>query len=242
MQTSTEPGLATAAPHPGLGPGERLWRGVRRFGLLGALRRAARLITRTIAQAVYVDERHIWYALALDPPPSADPLPDGFRLRRADRADAARLEDLPTIGRAEAIRRLDEGAELWLVERAEGAALACWIFHGRTPVLAARGGWLDLPPDTACLEDTITSPHCRGRGLAPLAWLLIAAQLGRQGLVTLVTKVAEDNQPSRRAVEKAGFRASASMTLRRFGPVERVAVTPCLRDRISGFLVARLVR
>jgi RimJ/RimL family protein N-acetyltransferase len=118
-------------------------------------------------------------------------------------------------------------------------AFACTIFRERTPTIAARGGWLDLPADTVCLEDSGTSPDFRGRGVAPGAWTAIADALAERGFKTMLTKVAIDNEPSRRAVVKAGFGEAADMRLRRLGPFRRVAMTP-LGAPGAEFLIALL--
>ncbi len=104
------------------------------------------------------------------------------------------------------------------------AAFSCWVFHGRAPVLAARGGWLALPPGVVCLEDSVTNPDYRGRGIAPAAWGGIAATLHARGLTSLITKVAVDNAPSRKACLKAGFVEVGTMRLTRVGPRYRVVV------------------
>jgi RimJ/RimL family protein N-acetyltransferase len=119
---------------------------------------------------------------------------------------------------------MDEGAALWIVTEGDRLAFACWIFRDRTPVWAARGGALELPGDIGCLGDSHASPDFRGRGVAPAAWSGIADHYQGVGLRALMTKVAEDNQPSRRAVEKAGFRAAARMHVDKHGWTTRVQV------------------
>ncbi len=60
---------------------------------------------------------------------------------------------------------------------------------------AARGGWLSLPEGTVCLEDSVTSPDYRGRGVAPAAWSQIAAAAAEDGYATMVTKVRRPTRP-----------------------------------------------
>jgi L-amino acid N-acyltransferase YncA len=108
----------------------------------------------------------------------------------------------------------------------------CWIYNGRAPVAAARGGWLELPPGVACLEDSVTAASHRGRGIAPRAWDQIAVALRKRGVATMITKVEVDNAPSRRAVEKAGFVGVAVQRMARTGPRVRVDVT--VQDEARG--------
>jgi GNAT superfamily N-acetyltransferase len=223
-------------------PFARIERGVRRFGVGGSLARAAALAWETARHCVYLRERHLWYALDLHESRPSVALPDGFTLTRARKADLALLEGLPTIGRSEGARRLADGADLWLVLDGDQAAFACWIFRERTPVLAARGGWLPLPAGTVCLEDSVTAAAYRGRGLAPAAWSAIAAQLSHENIAIMLTKVAEENAASRRAVEKAGFQSTAIMSLRRVGGRSRVDVSPCHPGSVFAFLAAALSR
>jgi RimJ/RimL family protein N-acetyltransferase len=81
-----------------------------------------------------------------------------------------------------------------------------------------------LAPGTACLEDSVTASAARGRGVAPGAWTAIAEGLAAEGVRRLITKVEVDNIPSRRAVEKVGFRAVSLMDFVRVGGRGRTRV------------------
>ena len=221
---------------------DRARRGLRRFGVAGSIRRLASSAGASLSRALYVHERHVWYALDLTAPVSQAACSSGFDLVQATVDDVALLEELPTIGVSEARERQAAGAVLWLVREGPQVAFACWIFRGRTPVFAARRGWLSLPAHTVCLEDSVTSPAYRGRGLAGAAWAEIARALQRQHVATIITKVADDNTASRRAVEKAGFEAIAMMTLIRRGLRSRVTLVPSRRTPLTAFLEAALAR
>lgn len=172
----------------------------------------------------YLDEHHVWYVLDLANVPELT-LADGYALRRVE--DGAKLERVLIDVRPEIARsRLSEGHQLWVVERGAEPAFNCFIFFGQTPVRAAAGRSLALPPDTVCLEDSVTAAAHRGHGIAGAAWSAIARGLHQDGLKVLITKVAVDNVPSRKAVEKVAFVAAEVMHLRRRGVVEHVAVEP----------------
>lgn len=176
---------------------------------------------RRVAARLYLREDHVWYALALDSVKQARELPAGLEFGQAKASDAA-LAAQHDRGAEQVERQLNDGHELWIVRENDRAAFSCWIYIGRAPAIAAAGGWFAVPPGSVCLEDSITSPDFRGRGVAPAAWERIAAHARTQGADTMVTKVAQDNVPSCKAVSKAGFKEVAAMRLIRIGPRRRV--------------------
>jgi ribosomal protein S18 acetylase RimI-like enzyme len=185
----------------------------------------ARIAGRRAARRFRADESHIWYGLDLNGDRPRRDLPDGLELRRATDADLGSAERLPGAEPATAMRRgLSQGHELWVVCEGDRMAFVCWVHLSTAPVLAAPGGQLELPEGVACLEDSVTSPDYRGRGVAPGAWCGIADALAATGYTSMVTKVETDNVPSRRAVEKAGFREIATMRLARRWPTTRVSL------------------
>jgi ribosomal protein S18 acetylase RimI-like enzyme len=184
-------------------------------------------VARRVSQKAVLREQHIWYSLDLNGERPRRPLPEGFDLHLATAADAGSVAQLPNQPAIDEVRtRIDDSADVYMVREAGKPAFACTIFRERTPTVAARGGWLELPDDTVCLEDSGTSPDFRGRGVAPGAWSTIADDLAERGFKIMLTKVAVDNEPSRKAVVKAGFAEAADMRLRRIGPFRRVALSP----------------
>jgi len=97
------------------------------------------------------------------------------------------------------------GNHLWLVLHGTTVAFACWIFRRRMPMGEAQDGWLRMPPGTVFLEHSVTSADFRGLGIAPGAWSGIARRLQGEGLVTLLTKVTEDNVATHKSLAKVGF-------------------------------------
>jgi GNAT superfamily N-acetyltransferase len=200
---------------------------VERYGFGGVVHRAAILAGRSARQFVSMREQHVWYRLMVgDSSRPRVALGCDLTLVRAGIDDLWLLEQLPAVGAFKARLRLASRAQLWLVRDGDRAAFSCWTFAERAPVLAARGGWLGLPPAVVVLEESVTSPDYRGRNIAPAAWSGIADQLASEGVTMMITKVAEDNIASRRAVEKAGFREGAIMRARRLGPSWHVAIEP----------------
>jgi L-amino acid N-acyltransferase YncA len=92
-------------------------------------------------------------------------------------------------------------------------------------MLSAPGGMLRLPLGAVCVEDSVTAPGNRGRGVAPGALRTLAAELQRQGATSLLTKIDETNTPSRRAAAKIGFKEIGTMHFRRVGPWRRTTMT-----------------
>jgi GNAT superfamily N-acetyltransferase len=211
---------------------------VQRHGVAGLVS----VVANRLVSLAFLDEHHVWYVLDLTR--RADlPLADGYELRRVEAVSA--LEQVLIDVRFDVARaRLKEGNQLWVVDREGEPAFNCFIFFDQTPVRAASTRSLVLPPGTACLEDSVTSADHRGRGIAGAAWSLIATELRENGVEVLVTKVAVENAPSRKAVEKAGFLPAAVMHLRRRGFVEHVEVErePAALTPASGAAIDALSR
>jgi ribosomal protein S18 acetylase RimI-like enzyme len=202
----------------GRSPIDRATTALRRNGFAGTMAIGG----RRMRGVVHLAEEHVWYGLSLGGELPSRPLPDGFELIRAtldDLALAAQVDKEPQ----HAAEVLAAGHDLWLVRSGDRAAFSCWTYRGSAPALAARGGWFALPPGTVCMEDSVTNPEFRGMGIAPAAWVGLAEALAADGVQTIVTKVAVDNVPSRKACEKAGFQEIAIMHLRRLGLRRRVS-------------------
>lgn len=185
-----------------MGALERVHRAVRRYGVRGTGRRAAELAL----ERVHDRRSHVWYQLELGRERPRRELAAGLVLVEGTVAELPALDALWAIDPAEARRRLGAEGRLWLVLDGEAPAFSCWTFVGRTPLRAARGGWLALPDDTTCLEESMTAAAFRGRGVAPAAWTGILDRLEAEGRFRrIVTAVEEENTASRKAVEKVGF-------------------------------------
>jgi len=196
----------------------RVWR---RDGLAAALVRMWE-ITRG---RLYLREDHVWYQLDVAAERPRRELPPEVRLARAGLEQAGRVEELGQSA-AVARRRHAEGNALWLALDGDELLFGCWTFSRRAPVLAANGGWLELPAGIACLEDSATLPAARGRGFAPGSWTAIADRLAADGCTAMITKVGVENTASRKAVAKAGFREIGVMRLRRYGARTRATLEP----------------
>jgi GNAT superfamily N-acetyltransferase len=202
----------------------------------------ARIAAYRVRRLVVVDETHIWLALELGRKRPRRELAEGFVLRRASEADLGAVERLPDVGSAAALRReLARGHDLWLVAAGGRVAFACWVHHEEAPVFAARGRVLRLPPGVCCLEDSATSPEFRGRGVAPAAWSSIATSVEAAGYTVMITKIESDNEPSARALEKAGFAAIARMHFVRRWPHDHVTLSE-IQGSVGRELAERLAR
>ena len=171
---------------------------------------------------VYLAEAHVWYQLDLARTARAE----RSRTRSGSCAPATTSSAAPSrwaSGIEEVRQRRAQGNDLWLAADDGGPLFRCWIYRRRAPVLAAPGGWLELPQDSVCLEDSATTARARGRGIAPGAWTAIADSLEAEGVARMITKVGVDNEASRRAVVKSGFREVGVMRLVKTGPRKRTS-------------------
>jgi RimJ/RimL family protein N-acetyltransferase len=196
-----------------------------------------RAIGRRLRKLAYLREEHVWYERDLRRPGPLE-LPRGLRL---ERTGLDQVELVKVFGQdvEQARSRLAAGNDIWLVLEDEQPLFLCFTFRAATPVIAAADGTLELPEGSACLEDAVTVPEARGRGIASAAWSTIGDELGRAGLSTLVAKVETDNGASRRVAEKAGLNPVAVMQHERTGVRQRTAVRP-LGGRLGDELTARL--
>ncbi len=197
---------------------------VRRHGPLETARLGLGAAHRAIAPALSLHETHVWYELTLADAPAPPPR-DDLEVRRANPGELHLLNRIPATGVHRAVALLARGGSLWLAFRDGRPAFSCWTWREHAPVGAARRGWLELPDGVACLEDSVTAAAFRGQGVAPAAWAAVVDALRREGARTLITKVGEDNAPSRRAVQKAGFAEVATMRTDRTWPRCRVEVS-----------------
>ena len=197
-----------------------------------------RAIGRRLRKLAYLREEHVWYERDLG---MAGP---GLELQRGLQLVKARLDEVELLSAfgqnvAQARKRLVAGNDIWLVFEDEEPVFLCFTFRTATPVIAAAGGKLELPPGSVCLEDAVTAPGARGRGIASAAWSTIAEELGKAGFSTLVAKVEAGNAASRRVAEKAGFSPIAVMQHERTVVSRRTEVKP-LGGRLGHELAARL--
>ena len=192
---------------------QRLGRAHRSIGDHG-ITGVVRLALKAAREAILPRQHHIWYVLDLDGTRPESRVPEGFTLENP--TDLTAFDQLGAGGLAEAHSRVAAGGSPWLLVEDDRVAFACWILPF-VPTRAASGGHLQLPDEMRCLEYSITLESYRGRGLAPAAWNAIADALEADGCRQLTTKVGVDNAPSRRAVEKVGFREVAVVSLRRRG-------------------------
>jgi hypothetical protein len=211
---------------------------LRRHGLRETI---DRVITR-IRTKLYLDETHVWYELVLATDRPRPALRPGLELIRARADDLSLLEELPTVSTLEGRLRMEGGNDLWLVLDGRQPVFACWTFSNSAPVEAATNGRLDLKPEIAYLENSVTSPSYRGRGpIAPAAWSQLADRLEKVGVKAMITKVEEDNKVMRWAIVKSGFREIAVMHFRRRGLRERTAVRVGT-DATARWLAGQLAR
>lgn len=189
-------------------------------------------------------KRRIWYALDLsEARDDVSGCANGIEVLRCDSASISAVPRSSRAGGLSSLRRLVRGeAELWIARNGGIAVASVWAFRGRTPVLAAPGGWLRLPAGHACLQDAVTAPPYRGQRIAADLWMRVAENLAADGVQTVLLQIGEDNRAAVRAAEKAGFRPLATMVLQRRWLRARVRVSGRGGASAPGFLLEQLAR
>jgi hypothetical protein len=182
-------------------------------------------VVQRARERVYFVRTWVWYELPLGADRPQASLPPGLVLTRGGAGEASLLNELPNGNEWRARRWLGAGNDLWVVLDEGRPVFACMIFHGSTPMRAARRGWLPLPPDIVCLEASSTSTSYRGRGpIGSAAWSQIADRLEKTGAKSIITHCGEENKVMRWAIVRSGFRQIATVHLRRVGLQQRVTV------------------
>lgn len=152
---------------------------------------------------------------------------------------AARAEDGPLYARgigtdsaATFAARLTDATRCWLVLHEGRIAHATWT---TTAAAWTRevGRFFCPPPGDGYIYESFTSPAVRGRGIYPLALRHILARLGAEGITRMWVGVEADNEPSIRAITKAGFEVAFEISYRRrfgrltLGPPEGPLAPDC---------------
>jgi RimJ/RimL family protein N-acetyltransferase len=160
---------------------------------------------------------YVWLELDLSARDRPRPeLAGGCALRAGGPADVEEMSELRhehvTTMTADLVeRRMRAGNALWLaISHDERVASSCWVFPDALPV---HGPHLRLPPSSVAIEDVVSAPWARGRGIAPATWSLLGTLYAERGARTVLAKVDATNVPSRRAFAKAGFREVARMRI-----------------------------
>jgi GNAT superfamily N-acetyltransferase len=207
--------------------------GLSQRGVAGMLGQAA----LRVRERVSLHEEHYWYELRLALLPDLPPLEPPLRFVVASGVELALFAELGQ-NVATARRRVEAGETPLLVLDGEQPAFGCWIISTEIPTPAAPKGKLTLPDGSVCLEDSVTHPQQRGRGLTVKALIAIVAYLREIGVQSMITKVPCENTAARKAALGNGFQEIARVQLDRIGPRRRVAVE-VLNDAPTGAYLAR---
>jgi hypothetical protein len=121
------------------------------------------------------------------------------------------------------------------------SVLSCWVHRDRMPAFTGQGSWFRLPSGTVGLEDAAV-PSVARLTAPPSAWSCMAAALASQGAAAVLTKAEESDLSERRAIERAGFRAVASMEVERVGVRSWLEFRPYSAGGIGAALALQLSR
>ena len=129
----------------------------------------------------------------------------GLSFRRAEPADAERYaRDVGTDSARTFKARLAPDVMCFIVEDGDRLLHASWV--------TTSGAWtreiqalLAPPPGDAYVYESFTRADARGRGIYPFALAGMLTYLAEAGITRVWVGVESSNEPSRRAIAKAGF-------------------------------------
>lgn len=146
------------------------------------------------------------------------PLPDGARgllLRRLGPADAGTYaRSIGTDSETSFRMRLSDGQRCYVVEDAGTVLHASWVTTTAAWTREIRS-FVCVQPGDAYVFESFTAPAARGRGVYPFALESVCRALAAEDIGGLWIAVEHSNEPSMRAVRKAGFEQVGEIAYRR---------------------------
>lgn len=111
--------------------------------------------------------------------------------------------------------RYDGVRDFFIAQNRDGIQHISWVYYEESPNRILR-----LGTQEAEIKYSLTLPPFRGRGVYPRVLKNIVRFLGQRGFNRAFICVREDNQPSIRAIEKAGFKSVGRVHLRKMMGVQ----------------------
>ena len=145
----------------------------------------------------------------------------GVTIREAGPSDAPAYEsDIGTDPALTVVKRLSgAGSSCWIAESDGRMVHASWV-ETEAAWVGEIGRYLVVPAGDAYIYESFTRPEMRGRGVYPAVLATVSEHLGGRGIRRLWIAVESTNQPSLRAIQKAGFIPSFEIAIeRRWGQV-----------------------
>lgn len=135
--------------------------------------------------------------------------------RRAGPGDArAYARDIGTDSPTTFRRRLSAATHCYVVVSRGRLLHASWVTTG-SAWTAELGAFISPPVGDAYIYESFTRPDARGRGIYPFALHNICAELAKRGVPRAWIATEASNEPSRRAIAKAGFEPAFELGFRR---------------------------
>jgi GNAT superfamily N-acetyltransferase len=161
-------------------------------------------------------------------------VPAGIEVREATGDDGAGYER--NIGTDSAVtfrRRLSTpGGSCWLALAGDAIVHASWV-ETEAAWVGEVSRYFVVPAGDGYIYESFTRPEMRGRGVYPAVLTAIAAALRPRGLNRLWIAAEQDNRPSLRAMEKAGFVPVSEIRMRLRVGRTTVATSGHLQPRLE---------
>jgi RimJ/RimL family protein N-acetyltransferase len=135
--------------------------------------------------------------------------------KQAEASDAELYaRDIGTDSAATFQRRLTVGTRCFLVTDGGKLLHASWVATDRSWAREIRA-YLVPPPGSEYVYESFTRADARGRGIYPFALKNIVSIAAKDGLEKVWIAVEADNEPSKKAISKAGFELAFEVSYRR---------------------------
>jgi GNAT superfamily N-acetyltransferase len=140
----------------------------------------------------------------------------GLGIRQAEPTDGVAYErDIGTEIAATVRSRLSSPtSSCWLAEKEGVIVHASWM-ETRIAWVGEAQRFLVVPAGDAYIYESFTRPEMRGQGVYPAVLRTISSRTATQGIRRLWIAAEATNQPSLKAIEKAGFVRSFEIEVRR---------------------------
>lgn len=158
----------------------------------------------------------------------------GITIREIETGESAVYErDVANEPSATVDKRLQSPTSTcWIADEGGRFVHASWV-ETRAAWVGEADRFFVVPDGDAYIYESFTRPEMRGRGVYPAVLTAASVELAHRGIKRLWIAAETTNQPSLRAIEKAGFSRRFEVKVQRRWGRSQVRVPPGAEPRLS---------